>query len=262
MEKQVEKVQKNPENVAQPETKVEKKGSKRKEFFLAGIIKNNPVLVMLLGLCPVIPATTSIINALMMFVAVLFVLVCSNLIISLIKGIVPKEIRIPVYIVIIASLVTVIDLLLKAYAPDVSNSLGVFIPLITVNCIILGRAEAFASKNSVLDSLLDALGMSIGFGLACLVIAVFREFLGTGGFTLTNPFNSDQSAEWLPLKDFALPVMVQGIGGFLTFGIIVGLFSWIAKTKVPTKNSDTTLKSQFNTLKEIEACRKEGKETK
>lgn len=240
----------------------EKKGCKKLGIFLTGIIKENPVLVMLLGLCPVVPATTSIINAIMMFFAVLFVLFFSNLIISSIKKIVPNEIRIPVYIVIIATLVTIIDLLLKAFAPAVSNSLGVFIPLITVNCIILGRAEAFASKNSIVDSLLDALGMALGFGLACLSIAIFREFLGTGGFTLTNPFNSEQSISWLPLKDFAMPVMVQGIGGFLSFGLAIGVFTLCIKSKVPTKNSDTALKASFNTLHDIVECKRLDKEVK
>lgn len=200
---------------------------KKSKIVLSGIFGSNPLLVMTLGLCPVVPATTSVMNALTMFVAVLFVLFFSNLIISLLKSVIPNEIRIPVYIVIIASLVTVFDLLLQAYAPDLSESLGVFIPLITVNCIILGRAEAFASKNKVGDSILDAIGMACGFGLACLVIAIVREFFGTGGFTISNPFNAEQSASWLPLKDFAIPVFTQNVGGFLVFGLIIGIFNYI-----------------------------------
>lgn len=200
---------------------------KKSQVLTNGIFKQNPILVMLLGLCPVIPATTSIMNAVTMFVAVLFVLFFSNLIISLLKKIIPNEIRIPIYIVIIASLVTVIDLLLQAFTPDLSDTLGVFIPLITVNCIILGRAEAFASKNSVGDSVLDAIGMACGFGLACLIIAIVREFVGTGGFTFFNPFDTDMKVVWTPLAKFAWPVMVQGIGGFLTFGLVVGIFNTI-----------------------------------
>ena len=160
------------------------KTSQKKEYFLAGIFKENPILVSLLGLCPIIPATTSIMNALTMSVAVLFVLFFSNIIISAIRKIVPNEIRIPIYIVIIASLVTCIDLLLQAYTPSLSESLGVFIPLITVNCIILGRAEAFASKHSVVDSMLDALGVSIGFAFACLIIAFFIHHKQLAGYHL------------------------------------------------------------------------------
>ena len=193
------------------------KTSQKKEYFLAGIFKENPILVSLLGLCPIIPATTSIMNALTM----------SNIIISAIRKIVPNEIRIPIYIVIIASLVTCIDLLLQAYTPSLSESLGVFIPLITVNCIILGRAEAFASKHSVVDSMLDALGVSIGFAFACLIIAFFRELIGTGGFTLSNPFDSSQTVSWLPLKDYAWSAMTGGIGGFMTFGFVLGVYNTI-----------------------------------
>lgn len=203
------------------------KTSQKKEYFLAGIFKENPILVSLLGLCPIIPATTSIMNALTMSVAVLFVLFFSNIIISAIRKIVPNEIRIPIYIVIIASLVTCIDLLLQAYTPSLSESLGVFIPLITVNCIILGRAEAFASKHSVVDSMLDALGVSIGFAFACLIIAFFRELIGTGGFTLSNPFDLSQTVSWLPLKDYAWSAMTGGIGGFMTFGFVLGVYNTI-----------------------------------
>ncbi len=242
--------------------KVKKEHSKAFNVFTSGILKDNPVLVMLLGLCPVIPATTSIINALMMTIAVLFVLLFSNIIISSIKKIVPNEIRIPIYIVIIATLVTIVDLLLKAFAPDISESLGVFIPLITVNCIILGRGEAFASKNTIVHSILDALGMAIGFGIACVTIAFFRELLGTGGFTLVNPFNAEQKVAWLPLQKYAASVMVQGIGGFLTFGLVIGVFSLFLKTKVPSKNSDTALKNTFTTLHDIVECQKSERRVK
>ena len=146
----------------------------KKKIFLDGVFSSNPILSLILGLCPVIIATQSIDNAIGMSMAVLLVLFFSNLIVSLIKNVIPSEIRIPVYIVIIASLVTCVDLLMQAFTPALSESLGEFIPLITVNCIILGRAEAFASKNKVTDSLIDALGMSAGFAMACLIIALFR----------------------------------------------------------------------------------------
>lgn len=203
---------------------------KKSQIFLNGVFGQNPILVMLLGLCPVIVATQSINNALGMSVAVLLVLLFSNLIISIINHIieVPSEIRIPIYIVVIASLVTIVDLLMKAFTPSLSESLGEFIPLITVNCIILGRAEAFASKNSVLDSVIDALGMACGFAIACFIIAIFREFIGTGGFSFSNPFTGTQIFSWTPLADYALPIMQQGAGGFLSFGLVIGIYTTIS----------------------------------
>lgn len=202
--------------------------SQKGKIFRNGVLDQNPILVMLLGLCPVMVATESINNAIGMSVAVLLVLFFSNLIISVINRLikVPNEIRIPIYIVIIASLVTIVDLLMQAFTPELSSSLGMFIPLITVNCIILGRAEAFASKNTVSDSIIDALGMSLGFAVACLVIAVFREFLGTGGFSFNNPFTGDNLFTWTPLSAYALPLMVKGAGGFLIFGLVIGLYSF------------------------------------
>lgn len=203
--------------------------SNKLQIFKNGIISQNPLFVMLLGLCPVFVATESINNAIGMSAAVLIVLFFSNLIVSAINKLIkiPSEIRIPIYIVIIASLVTIVDLLMQAYTPDLSASLGMFIPLITVNCIILGRAEAFASKSGVVESILDALGMAIGFAIACLIIAFFREFLGTGGISFNNPFTGKQVFSFLPLADFAMPVMVGGVGGFMVFGIILGIFNFI-----------------------------------
>ncbi|MBO8414494.1 MAG: electron transport complex subunit RsxE [Firmicutes bacterium] len=205
------------------EENVKKKGACKK-IFLAGILSENPILALTLGLCPTIIATQSLDNAIGMSVAVLFVLFFSNTIVSLIRKLIPSEIRIPVYIVIIASLVTCVQLLMQAFMPTVAESLGEFLPLITVNCIILGRAEAFAGKNTVGHSMLDALGMSCGFAIACIVIALFREFLGTGGWTLTNPFDSSMSVSFLPLADYKISLMVQAPGGFLWIGIIIGLF--------------------------------------
>ena len=145
-----------------------------------GIIKENPVLVLLLGCCPTLATTTGAINGLGMGVSTLAVLVCSNIVISLLKNIIPDKVRIPCYIVVIAGFVTIVQLLLKAYLPALDAALGLFIPLIVVNCIILGRAEMFASKNSVLDSALDGLGMGIGFTLALGCMGLIREFLGSG----------------------------------------------------------------------------------
>lgn len=145
-----------------------------------GIIKENPIFVMLLGMCPTLGVTTSAINGLGMGIATLFVLILSNIAISSVKNIIPDMVRIPCFIVIIASFVTVVDLLMAAYLPTLHAQLGIFIPLIVVNCIILGRAEAFASKNNILQSIYDAVGMGIGFTLALSVLGLTREILGSG----------------------------------------------------------------------------------
>ena len=142
-----------------------------------GLIKSNPVLVLLLGLCPTLAVSTSIDNAFGMTAAVLFVLISSNIIVSLIRKYTPERVRIPVFIVIIATLVTIVDLSMQAFLPSLSKSLGIFIPLIVVNCIILGRAEAFASKNKLPNSIMDALGMGIGFGIAITIISFFRQII-------------------------------------------------------------------------------------
>jgi electron transport complex protein RnfE len=184
------------------------------ENLFKGIWKENPTFVIALGICPTLAVTTSMINALGMGLAATCVLICSNLFISLIRNIVPNNIRIPVYIMVIATFVTIIDKLIQAYSPALSQSLGIFIPLIVVNCIILGRAEAFASKNGPVDSILDAIGMGIGFiiGLSC--IAFFRELLGEGklyGYPI--PFFSNDPAL----------IMIMAPGGFFVFGLLRGL---------------------------------------
>lgn len=147
--------------------------------FSKGILKENPVLIILLGLCPTLAVSTMIANGIGMGIAATFVLVCSNILISSLKNFIPDKVRIPAYIVIIASFVTIVDLLMNAYVPILAKSLGIFVPLIVVNCIILGRAEAFANKNGIIYSILDALGMGIGFTIALIIISFIREFLGT-----------------------------------------------------------------------------------
>ncbi len=151
-----------------------------KQIFLKGIWENNPVLVLLLGFCPVLAVSTSVIDALGMGFSTAFVLLGSNLVISLTRNFIPKKMRIPVFIIIIATFVTIVDLVLKGFFFDIHKSLGLFIPLIVVNCIVLGRAEAFASKNNVYKSIIDALGMGIGFILAIAFLAALREILGNG----------------------------------------------------------------------------------
>ena len=182
--------------------------------FLLKIIKENPVFVLVLGTCPTLATSTSVANAIGMGLSATAVLVCSNVVISLLKKVIPDKIRIASYIVVIASFVTIVEMLLKAYAVEIYNSLGLFIPLIVVNCIILGRAEAFASKNTVGASFLDGLAMGIGFTLALSVIGVVRELLGNG--TILNFPVFGESFQ--PATMFVLAP-----GGFIVFGIVLGM---------------------------------------
>ena len=152
----------------------------QKQNFLKGIIKENPIFVMLLGMCPTLGVTSSAYNGLGMGIATAFVLLMSNVAVSLVKNVIPAKVRIPAFIIIIASFVTVVEMILEAFVPFLYEQLGIFIPLIVVNCIILGRAEAFASKNNIIPSILDALGMGIGFIMALTVLGAVREILGSG----------------------------------------------------------------------------------
>ncbi|MBT8259442.1 MAG: electron transport complex subunit E [Bacteroidia bacterium] len=152
----------------------------QKQNFLKGIIKDNPVFVMLLGMCPVLGVTSTAFNGLGMGMATLFVLLMSNIVVSIIKSQVPAKVRIPAFIIIIASFVTIVEMVLEAFIPFLYEQLGIFIPLIVVNCLILGRAEAFASKNNLLSSIIDALGMGIGFTIALVALGASRELLGSG----------------------------------------------------------------------------------
>lgn len=194
----------------------------RFENFKAGLIKDNPVFSLFLGICSTLAITTTVNNAIGMGVSVIIVLIMSNVIISCVRKITPDEIRIPVYIVIIATLVKIIQMLIQAYAPSLNTSLGVFIPLIVVNCIILGRAEAFASKNGVLDSALDGLGMGLGYTLAVLAMSFIREFISTGGIKVVNPFNEAQV--WLNLhiipENFTISIFGSSVGAFITFAVL------------------------------------------
>ena len=190
--------------------------------FLKGFWKENPVLVMLLGLCPTLAVTNSAINGLSMGLAVIFTLVCSSTLISLVRKIIPKEVRIPTFIIVIATFVTVTDLTLAAFFPDISKSLGPFVPLIVVNCIVLGRQEAFASKNPVHRAIIDALGMSIGFTLTLIILGSIRELLGSGTIF---------SFQIMPAN--FQPWMVMGLppGAFLTLGLMIGIFNWISSKR-------------------------------
>lgn len=186
-----------------------------------GIVRENPTFRLVLGMCPTLATTTSLENGLGMGVAATFVLVCSNMVISAIRNVVPAKVLIPCYIVVIASFVTVVELLMQAYTPALTQKLGIFIPLIVVNCIILGRAEAFASKNGVVASLADGLGMGLGFTLALSVVASVREILGNGSLTV-----------WGNLA-FAIPVssplvlIILPAGGFVTLGCLLALMNHV-----------------------------------
>ena len=199
----------------------------RFQNFKNGLLKDNPVFSLYLGICSTLAITTSVNNGLDMGVAVICVLIMSNVIISLVRNITPEEIRIPVYIVIIATLVKIIQMLIEAYAPALNTSLGVFIPLIVVNCIILGRAEAFASKHGVLDSALDGLGMGLGYTLAVTSMSLIREVLSTGMINLVNPFDETQvlfNIRILP-DDYVISMFSSPVGAFVTFAILAALVS-------------------------------------
>lgn len=186
-----------------------------------GLIHENPTFVLMLGLCPTLAVSTSLINGLGMGIAATFVIVGSNIIIAKLKNIIPDKIRIPCYIVVIATFVTVTELIMKAYFPPLNRALGIYVPLIVVNCIVLGRAEAFASKNNVRDSMMDGIGMGIGFILALLLISGIREFLGSGKLFGYNVFNNFE-----PALMIAMPS-----GALLIIGLLLGFFNFIKSGK-------------------------------
>ena len=187
------------------------------KVLMNGIIKENPTFVLLLGMCPTLGTTSSALNGMSMGLATTFVLICSNVVISLIKNLIPDTVRIPAFIVVIASFVTALQMIMQAFAPDIYASLGLFIPLIVVNCIILGRAEAFASKHGVVPSFFDGLGMGLGFTLALTILGAIRELLGTGklfGMTL-----------WA--EDYGMFVLAPG--AFLVLGYLIAIVNKIRK---------------------------------
>ncbi|MBO7047391.1 MAG: electron transport complex subunit RsxE [Spirochaetia bacterium] len=189
--------------------------------FTKGLFKENPIFVIALGLCPTLATSTMVINALGMGAGVIFVLVCSNIFISLLKNFIPDNVRIPAYIVVIASFVTIVQMVMEAYAPALYAALGVFVPLIVVNCIILGRAEAFANKNKVLPSILDGLGMGIGFTLALTLIALIREVLGSGTITLPGCVITVPVISIAPIRVIAFPA-----GALLVLGLLKAFFQY------------------------------------
>ena len=200
-----------------------------KTQFEEGLLSKNPVFVQLLGMCSTLAITTSMFNGLGMGLSVTIILICSNVLISALRKIIPNEIRIAAYVVIIAGFVTIVDLMLQAFLPDLANSLGVFIPLIVVNCIILGRAEAFASKNTVLASALDGLFQGIGYTVALVIMCVIRELLGSGTFG-AGVLNGGEGVVVIP-EGYPAMQMVMPVGGFLTLGFVIAGFQWYMRRR-------------------------------
>ena len=189
------------------------------QTFTKGLVKENPILVLLLGCCPTLATTTSAINGMSMGLATTFVLIMSNLVISLLKGFIPDKVRIPCFIVVIASFVTIVQLVMQAYVPDIYEALGLFIPLIVVNCIVLGRAEAFASKNPVFPSILDGAGMGLGFTFALTILGCIRELLGSGSM-----FGFRILPETANILLFILPP-----GAFICLGFLIAIVNQFRK---------------------------------
>lgn len=201
---------------------------KKIKILTNGLLKENPVLVLVLGTCPTLAMSVSVINAIAMGLAATAVLICSNAVISLLRKVIPDTVRIPCYIVVIAGFVTLVQMLMEAYLPDLYEMLGVYLALIVVNCIILGRAEMFANKHNVFESALDGLGMGFGFTLALLSMSIVREVFGNASFA-GMPIGF--------LQDYKIPILTAPPGGFLVFGCMIALVAFITKGRAPKKKS-------------------------
>lgn len=189
------------------------------KFILESAIKNNPIFVLLLGMCPTLGTTSSAINGMSMGLATMGVLVCSNAVISMLRKVIPDQVRIPAFIVVIASFVTVLQMVMQAYLPELYATLGIFIPLIVVNCILLGRAEAFASKNGVVDSLCDGLGVGLGFTVSLTILGAVRELLGTGKIFDMTVYS----------EEFGSLIFVLAPGAFIALGLLIALVNKLKK---------------------------------
>ena len=207
-----------------------------KKNFLKGIIIENPLLVSILGTCPALATTKSLEAAIGMGILFTIVLICSSIIVSLIRKLIPEEIRTPSYIVVIATFVTIVKMLTNAFLPELYSTLGVFISLIVVNCIVLGRAEAYASKNRVFDSFIDALGMGVGYTLAIMLMAIFREIIGTGCFSFGNIFTFIPafSLRIIP-EGYEISLFQNPAGAFIVFAIILAVIAFIKNRKAELK---------------------------
>ena len=222
-----------------------KEKGKNLKNFLKGIIAENPLFVSILGTCPALATTKSIEAAIGMGLLFTIVLVCSSVLVSLLRKVISEEIRTPAYIVIIATFVTIVKMLSNAFLPALYSTLGVFISLIVVNCIVLGRAEAYASKNTVKDSLIDALGMGVGYTLAIILMAFFREFLGTGGFTIGAifPIGTELTLQIIP-DQFVISIFQMPAGAFIIFGLILAVMAFIKNRKAEKKAAIEKLEKQ------------------
>ena len=233
-----------------------------KKNFLKGILTENPLLVSILGTCPALATTKTIEAAIGMGLLFTIVLVCSSVIVSLLRKLIPDEIRTPAYIVVIATFVTLVKMLTEAYLPELYSTLGVFISLIVVNCIVLGRAEAFASKNGVFDSFIDALGMGVGYTLAIVLMAFFREVIGTGTITIGSVFTMIPKNSLPILKyinandevvfDYSISLLQTPVGAFIVFALILAVIAFIKNRKAELK---ANLAKQEKARKAAEAAK-------
>ena len=218
-----------------------------------GFIKENPLFVLLLGTCPSLATTTSLEGAIGMGILFTFVLIGSNVVISILRKIIPSQIKIPCYIVIIATFVTIVKMLSEAFLPELYSTLGVFISLIVVNCIVLGRAEAFASKNSVGASLLDGIGMGLGYTFALIIMGLVREILGTGGITIGEIFTFLPNVSFTPLADYSMNIFTMPAGAFLVFGIILDILAYHANKKADIEKVNAKLEKERKALEATKA---------
>ena len=215
-----------------------------KKQFKEGLITNNPVLVQLIGMCATMAITTTLFNGVGMGLSVLIILTCCNVVVAAIRKIIPNEIRLAIFVVIIAGFVTIVDLLLKAYIPALSDALGVFIPLIVVNCIIIGRAEAFCQKNTVGASFFDGIFQGLGYTLVLIIMCVFRELIGSGRFgggliDLAKGITMDGTGAGIQIfsADYGATIMLLPFGGFITLGLLIALMQYMLKKSAKKKEA-------------------------
>ena len=233
----------------------------RKQQFKEGLITNNPVLVQQIGMCATMAITTTLFNGVGMGLSVLVILTCCNVVIAALRKIIPEEIRLAIFVVVIAGFVTIVDLLLQAFIPALSASLGVFIPLIVVNCIIIGRAEAFCQKNTVKDSFFDGIFQGLGYTCVLIIMCVFRELVGSGRFgggliDVANGFRFtlDGTGGGIQLfpADYGMSIMNLPFGGFLTLGLLIGLMQYALKKGEKKKKMEDRLAAEAEQMKEAE----------
>ena len=233
----------------------------RSQQFKEGLITNNPVLVQQIGMCATMAITTTLFNGVGMGLSVLIILTCCNVVVAALRKIIPEEIRLAIFVVVIAGFVTIVDLLLQAYIPALSAALGVFIPLIVVNCIIIGRAEAFCQKNTVKDSFFDGIFQGIGYTVVLIIMCVFREFVGSGRFgggliDIANGFRFTMDGSGAGIKiftgEYGAKVLTMPFGGFLTLGLLIGLMQYALKKSDKKKKEAERAAKEAALQKEVE----------